>query len=163
MKEIQTRNDKESNGDLCPSTEEDCGASHRQIDSKNGLFLALTAEHPQGRVQKVRERGLVNLELQFDHDELVSYTEYRKTELTRKSADWINRASRALWLSTSGTISSTTLSDLREKTLAKYNCEDSKSKVLTFAAAFLKHWPRPILTPDIVHLSCSSKGLGVLR
>ena len=36
--------------------------------------------------------GLANLELQFDHDELVNYTKYRKTELTRKSADWINRA-----------------------------------------------------------------------
>jgi type IV secretory pathway VirB6-like protein len=81
----------------------------------------------------VRERGLVSLELQFGHDEFVSYTDYRKTELTRKSADWINRASRALRLSTCGTISSATLSDLREKTLAKYNCEDSKSKVLTFA------------------------------
>ena len=84
-------------------------------------------------MQKVRERGLVSLELQFGHDEFVSYTDYRKTELIRKSADWINRASRALWLSTCGTISSATLSDLREKTLAKYNCEDSKSKVLTFA------------------------------
>jgi len=84
-------------------------------------------------VQKVRERGLVSLELQFGPDEFVSYTDYRKTELIRKSADWINRASRALWLSTCGTISSATLSDLREKTLAKYNCEDSKSKVLTFA------------------------------
>ena len=84
-------------------------------------------------MQKVRERGLVSLELQFGHDEFVSYTDYRKTELTRKSADWINRASRALRLSTCGTISSATLSDLREKTLAKYNCEDSKSKVLTFA------------------------------
>ena len=81
----------------------------------------------------MRERGLVSLELQFGPDEFVSYTDYRKTELIRKSADWINRASRALWLSTCGTISSATLSDLREKTLAKYNCEDSKSKVLTFA------------------------------
>ena len=139
VKESQSHDGKESKGDLCASSGEDLGASYRQTDRKNGLFLELTAEHPQGRVQKVRERGLASLELQFDHDELVSYTEYRKTELTRKSADWINRASRALWLSTSGTISSATLSDLREKTLAKYNCEDSKSKVLTFAAAFLKH------------------------
>jgi hypothetical protein len=69
----------------------------------------------------------------------VSYTEYRKTELTRKSADWINRASKAFWLSTFGTISATTLSDLRIKTLAKYESESSKSKVLTFAVAFLKY------------------------
>ena len=69
----------------------------------------------------------------------MSYTEYRKTELTRKSADRINRASSAFWLSTFGTISAKTLTDLRKKTLAKYRCEDSKSKVLTFAVAFLKH------------------------
>jgi hypothetical protein len=133
VKESQSHDGKESEGDLCASSEADFGASYRQTDSKNGLFSELTAEHPQGRVQKVREGGLASLELQFGHDEFVSYMDYRKTELTRKSADWINRASRALWLSTCGTISSATLSDLREKTLAKYNCEDSKSKVLTFA------------------------------
>jgi regulatory protein YycH of two-component signal transduction system YycFG len=53
----------------------------------------------------VPTEGLANLELQFDHDELVNYTEYRKTELIRKSADWINRASIAFWLSTCGIIS----------------------------------------------------------
>jgi len=90
-------------------------------------------------VREVSEGGLLGLELQFSRDELKSYTEYRKTELTRKSADWINRASNAFWLATLGTISSTTLSDLREKTLAKYESEYSKSKVLTFATAFLKY------------------------
>ena len=139
MKEIQTRDDEGSKGDLCASSEEDLGASYRQTDSKNGLFLEPTTEHPQGRVQEVPKGGLLSLELQFGQDELVSYTEYRKTELTRKSADWINRASNAFWLSTFGTISAKTLSDLRVKTLAKYECEASKSKVLTFAVAFLKY------------------------
>jgi hypothetical protein len=87
----------------------------------------------------VPKGGLLSLELQFGHDELISYTEYRKTELTRKSADWINRASNAFWLSTSGTISAKTINDLRKKTLAKYECESSKSKVLTFAVAFLTY------------------------
>jgi uncharacterized Fe-S cluster-containing protein len=87
----------------------------------------------------VPEWGLLSLELQFSRNELLSYTEYRKTELTRKSADWINRASNAFWLCTSGTISVTTLTNLRKKTLAKYECESSKSKVLTFAVAFLKY------------------------
>ena len=90
-------------------------------------------------MQEVPERGLASLELQFDHDELAGYTGYRKTELTRKSADWINRASTAFWLSTFGIISARTLTDLRKETLAKYESEDSKSKVLTFAVAFLKH------------------------
>lgn len=66
------------------------------------------------------ESGLLSLKLQFGRNELVSYTEYRKTELTRKSGDWINRASAAFWLSTLGTVSAETLTDLRKKTLAKY-------------------------------------------
>jgi hypothetical protein len=99
----------------------------------------------------VSEGGLLGLELKFSRDELKSYTEYRKTELTRKSADWINRASNAFWLSTSGTISAKTLTDLRKKTLAKYECESSKSKVLTFAIAFLKYLAKIRL--DIRYLS----------
>jgi len=124
---------------LCASSEGGLGASYRQTDSRNGLFPVLSTEHSQGRVQEVPEGGLLSLELKFGRDELISYTEYRKTELTRKSADWINRASSAFWLTTSGTISATTLSDLRKKTLAKYECESSKNKVLTFAVAFLKY------------------------
>ena len=89
--------------------------------------------------ERVPEGGLLSLELQYSHDELLSYTEYRKTELTRKSADWINRASNAFWLSTAGRISAKTINDLRKKTLAKYECESSKSKVLTFAVGFLKY------------------------
>jgi integrase len=139
VKEVQSCYDNESKRDLCTSSEEDVGASYRQTDSNKGLSLVLTVEHSQCRVKEVPIEGLANLELQFDHDELVNYTEYRKTELTRKSADWINRASKAFWLSTFGTISATTLSDLRTKTLAKYDCESSKSKVLTFAVGFLKY------------------------
>ena len=130
---------KESKGDLCASSEEDQGASYRQTNGKNGVFPEPSAKHPQGTAQEVAEGGLLSLELQFRHDELASYTEYRKTELTHKSADWINRASNAFWLSTSGTISAKTINDLRAKTLAKYECESSKSKVLTFAVAFLKY------------------------
>jgi hypothetical protein len=131
VKEIQMLRGEASKKGFC--------ASNRQTDSKNGLFPALTTEHPRDRGQKGSQDGLVNLALQFGYDELASYTVYRKTELTCKSADWINRASAALWHSSSGTISAKTLTDLRQKTLAKYKSEDSKSKVLTFAAAFLKH------------------------
>ena len=113
--------------------------SYRQTDCNKGLSPVRTAEYSQCRVKEGPKEGLASLELQFNRDELVNYTEYRKTELTRKSADWINRASIAFWLSTFGTISARTLTSLRAKTLAKYKCEDSRSKVLTFAAAFLKH------------------------
>jgi hypothetical protein len=139
VREIKKRNDEASKGDVCAASEEDFGASYRQTGNKNGLFLQPTIEHPQDRVKEVPQGGLESLALQFGHNELVSYTEYRTTELTRKSADWINRASRAFWLSTFGTVSAKTLTDLREKTLAKYESEDSKSKVLTFAVAFLKY------------------------
>ena len=139
VKEIQTCYDEESKGNLYAESEELFGASYRRTGNKNGLFLQSTAEHPQDRVKEVPQGSLDSLELHFSHDELESYTEYRKTELTRKSADWINRASNAFWLATFGTISAKTLSDLRKETLSKYKCEDSKSNVLTFAAAFLKH------------------------
>jgi hypothetical protein len=139
LKETQRRDEGGSKEDLCASSEEDLGASDPQTDGKRGLFPERTTEHPQGRVQEVPEGGLLTLELQFGRDELMSYTEYRKTELTRKSADWINRASLAFWLSTSGSISAKNINDLRAKTLAKYECESSKSKVLTFAVAFLKY------------------------
>ena len=145
MKELQTRNGTEPGKDL--------GASYRQTDSNKGLFLERTAKHPQGEVKEVPKDGLASLELQFDHDELANYTEYRKTELTRKSADWINRASIAFWLSTHRIISAKTLTDLRERTLAKYKSEDSKSKVLTFAAAFLKYLAKTHLDMPIVPLS----------
>ena len=102
-------------------------------------FYDLLPSTPQDRVQKVPEGGLVGLELQFGRDELDDHADYRKTELTRKSADWINRASRVLLLSTRGNVSAGTITDLREKTLAKYESEDSKSKVLTFAVASLKY------------------------
>jgi hypothetical protein len=79
VKKIQVLSGEVSKKDFC--------ASNRQTDSKNGLFPELTTEHPRDRLQKGSQDGLVNLALQFGYDELASYTEYRKTELTRKSAD----------------------------------------------------------------------------
>jgi integrase len=93
------------------------------------------------------EEGIATLELPFDHSELASYTEFRETGLTRKSCEWIDRASRAFWLSTEGTISKTRLDNLREKTLVKYASEWSKGKVLTFAVAFLKYLAKTRLDP----------------
>jgi hypothetical protein len=153
VEERQMYDDSESKEDLC--------ASDRQTDSKNGLFLELITEQPQGRVREVPEGGLASLELQFRRDELLSYPEYRKTELTRKSADWINRASNAFWLSTFGIISAKTSPTYAKETLARYDSEDSKSKVLTFAVAFLKHLAKIHLDYAIVHLSCSLRDLGV--
>ena len=106
--------------------------------AKMAYFWNCTAEYPQDRVQEVPEGGLLSLELQFRHEELVSNTEYRKSELTRKSSDWINRASGALWLSTYGNISAKTLTDLVRKRLRSTTVKTLR-EVLTFALAFLKH------------------------
>ncbi|MGA3199621.1 MAG: hypothetical protein ABSD89_09475 [Halobacteriota archaeon] len=101
------------------------------------VFSEVLRPHLEQRAENTHQDGLASLELSFSHDELASYTNYRKTELTQKSADWIERASRAFWLSTHGIISSTNLNQLRESTFAKYASEDSIGKVLAFARAFL--------------------------
>jgi hypothetical protein len=130
---------KQSNGCNGTHSRRDLDAPDGQTDRKKGFFCERSSGTPEGIVQTLSEGGLANLELAYNQNEFVSYTEFRKTELTRKSADWIDRASRALWLPTSGTISKRKLDNLRETTLAKYNSEDSKGKVLGFAVAFLKY------------------------
>ena len=71
--------------------------------------------------------------------ELKSYIKYRETGLTKKSRDWIERAAKAFWRHTKGIINKNSLDTLRTNTLEKYQCEDSKSKMLSFAVAFLKY------------------------
>jgi len=77
--------------------------------------------------------------LSFTLRELKSYIEHRKTGLTKKSQDWIERAAKAFWHYTKGIINKNSLDALRTNTLEKYQCEDSKSKMLSFAVAFLKY------------------------
>ena len=83
--------------------------------------------------------GLIGLNLSFTLEELNSYLEYRKTGLTKKSQDWIERAAKAFWHYTNGIINNNNLDLLRINTLDKYQCEDSKSKTLAFAVAFLRY------------------------
>jgi integrase len=83
--------------------------------------------------------GLVELDLSFTLRELKSYLEYRKTGLTKKSQDWIERGAKAFWHYTKGTINKNSMDTLRTNTLEKYQCEDSKSKMLSFGIAFLKY------------------------
>ena|GEM_PF-108619 len=128
------RNDRERTDE--PSSEE-LGASFRRFNDEMRVFSEVLRPHPEHSGESTPRDGLVSLELSFSCDELASYTKYRKTELTRKSADWIERASRAFWLSTNGRISRKNLDDLREFTFAKYTSQDSVGKVLAFARAFL--------------------------
>ena len=84
-------------------------------------------------------QSLAKLELPFTQDELVSYTEHRKAGLAKKSLQWLEKASYLFWLHTNGSISKDNLDALRQFVLNTYATEWSKSKVLSFACAFLKY------------------------
>lgn len=71
--------------------------------------------------------------------ELRGYVEFREAGLTKKSQDWIERVDKSFWRYTKGIINKNNLDVLRANTLEKYQCEDSKSKMLSFAVAFLKY------------------------
>jgi hypothetical protein len=79
-----------------------------------------------------------DLILHFSQSGLQRFVEHRKEGLAAKSLDWINRASTALWESTGGEVSQTSMMALRTFTLEKYSSVDSHSKVLSFAVGFLK-------------------------
>ncbi|HXY87094.1 MAG TPA: hypothetical protein VEG44_01500 [Candidatus Acidoferrales bacterium] len=86
-----------------------------------------------------QHNGLIELNLSFTLRELNDYVEYRKAGLTRKSQDWIERGARAFWRSTNGIVNKHNLDILRTNTLNRYKCQDSESKILSFAVAFLKY------------------------
>ena len=71
-------------------------------------------------------------------DELTSYTERREYGLSKYSVDWIDRAQKAIWDCTNGSISQKSIDKLRLFVLNKYRSGDSHIKVLSFAKAFLK-------------------------
>jgi hypothetical protein len=75
----------------------------------------------------------------FEKSELQSFTDARKMGLTRKSEDWIDRASRTFWDFTHGTVSKSCMDELRTFTLNKYRSVSARAKMLTFAKGFLKY------------------------
>ena len=103
----------------------------RDVDRDCGYkYVCTNTNEPQ---------SLAELELPFTRDELVSYTEHRKAGLAKKSLQWLEKASHLFWLHTNGSISKGNLDALRQFVLNKYGTEWSKSKVLSFACAFLKY------------------------
>ena len=83
----------------------------------------------------------------FSQSDLDNFVAHRKAGLAAKSLDWIDRASLALWESTSGEISRRTVTALRESVLDKYTSADSHSKVLSFATGFLKFLAKTKMEP----------------
>jgi hypothetical protein len=100
------------------------------------VHLQSPADEP---INTAQNRDAPSLKLSFTHNALDDYVAYRSEGIAKKSKDWINRASRALWESTRGEISHQTMTSLRTFVLSKYSSVDAHRKVLGFAAAFLKY------------------------
>ena len=93
------------------------------------------AAHPEGSI------GFTRTELKED-------VTHRSQGLAKKSLDWINRASEALWDCTQGGISAESMTALRDFALKKYSSIDSHRKVTGFAAAFLKFLTKTRMDPS---------------
>jgi integrase len=87
------------------------------------------------------------LTLYFTKAELDAYVAYRSEGMAKKSKDWINRSSEALWELTKGEISHQTVTGLRTFVLDKYRSRDSHSKVLSFAVGFLNFLAQTKIDP----------------
>lgn len=81
---------------------------------------------------------LAQRNLSFAKDELDQYVTDRIKGIRNKSHDWIIRSAAALWVSTHGEISHESVNAVRDCVLEKYESDESHSKVLSFAKAFLK-------------------------
>ncbi len=101
----------------------------------------LEAEKPRGTAETRETHSPATsgeLELCFSESELNGFKALRKEKLAAKSQYWIERASNELWESTKGEVSQRSLTSFRQNVLNKYQSADSHSKVLSFAASFLK-------------------------
>jgi integrase len=93
------------------------------------------------------EEGIATLELPFDHSELASYTEFRKTGSHENHASGsIGRHVRS-GSQLKAQSARRGLITFAKRLFAKYASEWSKGKVLTFAAAFLKYLAKTHLDP----------------
>jgi len=103
-------------------------------------------------------QSLAELELLFTRDELVSYTEHRKAGLAKKSLQLLEKVSYLFWLHTEGIINKKNLDTLHQYVVNKYSTDWSKSKVLSFAVAFLKYLSKSRLDTRYAHRSCFLSG-----
>jgi hypothetical protein len=103
------------------------------------VFRALNAQEVDSGASKPEDAQPA---LHFSKEDLERYVAHRQRGLADKSKYWIHRESEALWDSTHGEISHTSMTELREFALRKYTSVDSHSKVISFAKAFLRHLAR---------------------
>ena len=83
VKEVQSRDDEESKGDRCTSSEEDRGGSRRQTDSKNGLFLERAAEETNS------ERTLTIPIHELSYDDFATFVNIQRDSATVSLSDTI--------------------------------------------------------------------------
>ncbi|MGZ4946771.1 MAG: tyrosine-type recombinase/integrase [Halobacteriota archaeon] len=100
----------------------------------------------QARIERERD-GEALVRLSFTEKQLHAYVSYRNEGLAKKSKDWINRASQALWESTQGDISHRSMTEFRTFVLGRYSSIDAHRKVLGFAAAFLRYLAQTRVDP----------------
>jgi hypothetical protein len=114
-----------------------------RLSNRDGTAISedyrLSPAGPSAGLGQSGTNGELPLTFGFMPDELNAYVTYRSEGLAKKSQDWVKRASQALWESTQGEISQTSMAALRTFTLDKYSSIDSHRKVLGFTTAFLKH------------------------
>ncbi len=111
---------------------EDLKGLFGESNSFNSSFSCPLLSAPQ-ECSKTNNAGLADLELPFTKKELRSYTEARKTGLTKKSEDWIERASKTFWNFTYGIINKKHMDGLLRLALTNYRSESARGKTLTFA------------------------------
>jgi hypothetical protein len=75
-----------------------------------------------------RDNSAALLTFSFTLNTLDQYVAYRNEGLAKKSKDWINRASQALWDSTQAEISHQTMTSFRTYVLSKYSSVDAHRK-----------------------------------
>jgi len=116
-------------------------------DSKAGYITCNPLLQPNPSLSKISARTtsdsdyerLDTLKLTVSRTELLNYTEGRIAGLGRKTANWIKKAADIFWHCTKGEISRTTISELRDYVLQKYNDIYAKRKVVNFAKTFLRY------------------------
>jgi integrase len=111
----------------------------KDIDVRNKHVVVHLQSAADESTNTAQNRDAASLKLSFTRNALDEYVAYRSEGIAKKSKDWINRASQALWESTRGEISHQTMTSLRTFVLSKYSSVDAHRKVLGFAVAFLKY------------------------
>ncbi|MGZ4852220.1 MAG: hypothetical protein ACXV3D_03395 [Halobacteriota archaeon] len=117
----------------------------RSLDSsrreQSSLLLApLAHDSPQ-------QETLATLSFRYTKQELDSYLARRTTGLAYKSSVWIIKAGEVFWKHTKGTISKSTLDQLRAFLFKKYDDYYAQNKVLNFTKGFLKYQAKLTLDP----------------